>query len=284
MCNVKSFELESEMEDKLIDQLINGESQWTYRPDLRNEEALWDNFRKILTRNNKDKLNDVPLTDKEFEQVKTQLNFGSFYRAGEWLKGENGIAQVLVQRDDARLGKVSLTVFKSQDISGGISVYEVINQYASSKRDEQDRNRRFDVTLLINGLPLIQIELKNRSEGYMAAFEQIKKYSNEGKYTGIFSMLQMFVVTNGVDTKYIAAADGQHINKEFLTSWVDKNNNRVNHYLGFAKEVLSIPQGHKMITEFSVLDADHKAIILLRPYQIHAILAVEQAVRQRQAG
>ncbi|MGH2087755.1 type I restriction endonuclease, partial [Aerococcus urinaeequi] len=247
---MKSFELESEMENKLIDQLVNGESQWTYRPDLKNEEDLWDNFRQILTRNNKDKLNNVPLTDKEFEQVKTQLNFGSFYRAAEWLKGENGIAQVLVQREDAKLGKVSLTVFKSQDISGGISVYEVINQYASSKRDEQDRNRRFDVTLLINGLPLIQIELKNRSEGYMAAFEQIKKYSNEGKYTGIFSMLQMFVVTNGVDTKYIAAADGQHINKEFLTSWVDKNNNRVNNYLGFAKEVLSIPQGHKMITEF----------------------------------
>lgn len=281
---VKKFESEAEMEDKLIDQLINGESQWDYRPDLRNEEDLWDNFRKILTRNNKDKLNDVPLTDTEFDQVKTQLNFGSFYRAAEWLKGENGIAQVLVQREDSKLGKVSLTVFKSQDISGGISVYEVINQYASSKRDEQDRNRRFDVTLLINGLPLIQIELKNRSEGYMAAFEQIKKYSNEGKYTGIFSMLQMFVVTNGVDTKYIAAADGQHINKEFLTSWVDKNNNRVNNYLGFAKEVLSIPQGHKMITEFSVLDADHKAIILLRPYQIHAILAVEQAVRQRQSG
>ena len=76
MCDVKSFELESDMENKLIDQLVNGESQWTYRPDLRSEEALWDNFRKILTRNNKDKLNDVPLTDMEFEQVKTQLNFG----------------------------------------------------------------------------------------------------------------------------------------------------------------------------------------------------------------
>ena len=73
---MKSFELESDMENKLIDQLVNGESQWTYRPDLRSEEALWDNFRKILTRNNKDKLNDVPLTDMEFEQVKTQLNFG----------------------------------------------------------------------------------------------------------------------------------------------------------------------------------------------------------------
>src|SRR5699024_11769847 len=123
---VKKIESEADMEKRLIDQLVNGESQWTYRPDLRNEKALWDNFRKILTRNNKDKLNDIPLTDREFEQVKTQLNFGSFYRAAEWLKGENGIAQVLVQREDAKLGKVSLTVFKSQDISGGISVYEVI--------------------------------------------------------------------------------------------------------------------------------------------------------------
>lgn len=89
--------------------------------------------------------------------------------------------------------------------------------------------------------PVFQMVLGRKQLASQSSISRFKKYSNEGKYTGIFSMLQMFVVTNGVDTKYIAAADGQHINKEFLTSWVDKNNNRVNNYLGFAKEVLSIP-------------------------------------------
>lgn len=81
-------ELESIIEQKLIDQLIYGESQWTYRPDLKTEEDLWNNFRYILEQNNKDRLNGEQLTDAEFDQVKNQLQFSSFYKAGEWLVGE----------------------------------------------------------------------------------------------------------------------------------------------------------------------------------------------------
>ena len=92
-------ELESMIEQKLIDQLIYGESQWTYREDLKTEADLWANFRYILEQNNKDRLNGEPLSDSEFEQVKNQLQFSSFYKAGEWLVGENGKVQVHVQRD-----------------------------------------------------------------------------------------------------------------------------------------------------------------------------------------
>ena len=96
-------ELESMIEQKLIEQLVYGDSQWTYRPDLKTEEDLWANFRYILEQNNKERLDGEPLTDTEFEQVKNQLQFSSFYKAGEWLVGENGKVQVHVQRDSQRL-------------------------------------------------------------------------------------------------------------------------------------------------------------------------------------
>ena len=83
-------ELESMIEQKLIDQLVYGDSQWVYRDDLKTEEDLWKNFRYILEQNNKDRLNGEPLSDAEFDQVKNQLQFSSFYKAGEWLVGENG--------------------------------------------------------------------------------------------------------------------------------------------------------------------------------------------------
>ena len=91
-------ELERILEEKLIEQLVYGDSQWTYRKDLKTEEDLWENFKYILEQNNKDRLNGEPLSDTEFEQVKNQLQFSSFYKAGEWLVGENGKVQVHVQR------------------------------------------------------------------------------------------------------------------------------------------------------------------------------------------
>ena len=178
-------ELESVIEQKLIDQLVYGDSQWTYRADLKTEEDLWNNFRYILEQNNKDRLNGEPLSDTEFEQVKNQLQFSSFYKAGEWLVGENGKVMVHVQRDTERL---HLVVMNHEHIAGGSSVYEVINQYRALADEESQtkaQDRRFDVTLMINGLPMIHIELKNKQHSYMDGFWQIKKYIGEGKFTGI---------------------------------------------------------------------------------------------------
>lgn len=156
-------ELEQTIEEKLITQLTQGKSQWTYRPDLNDENKLWDNIRQILERGNKEQLDGEPLTDSEFEQVKNQLSFATFYDAAKWIAGENGVAHVSVQRDTKT---VQLTVLKRDNIAGGSSVYEVINQYRALKDDEcdiHDQNRRFDVSLLINGIPLIHIELKTVS-------------------------------------------------------------------------------------------------------------------------
>lgn len=278
------FTGEQVLENNLIERLISGDSQWTYRDDLHTEEELWANFRQKLEVNNKDVLQGVPLTEQEFRQIKNQLNFSSFYKAAIWLAGENGVAKVEVQREDAKLGTIRLRVINRQDIAGGMSSYEVINQFKSEKRSLEDMNRRFDVTLLINGLPMIHIELKNRAHPYMDAFRQIKKYLKEGKFTGIYSTVQMFVVTNGTDTRYIASAQDTKLNEQFLTKWVDYDNQPVTDYLEFTQDVLSIPMAHKMVTQYTVIDNEKKALILLRPYQIHAIEAVKRASGQHKSG
>lgn len=277
-------ELESVIEQKLIDQLVYGDSQWTYRADLKTEEDLWNNFRYILEQNNKDRLNGEPLSDTEFEQVKNQLQFSSFYKAGEWLVGENGKVMVHVQRDTERL---HLVVMNHEHIAGGSSVYEVINQYRALADEESQtkaQDRRFDVTLMINGLPMIHIELKNKQHSYMDGFWQIKKYIGEGKFTGIFSAVQMFVISNGVDTKYFSAASDTELNPKFISGWLDNENNPVPDYLDFAKSVLRIPEAHEMIARYTVLDEEAKRLILLRPYQIHAIEAIREASKTGKSG
>lgn len=112
----------------------------------------------------------------------------------------------------------------------------------------------------------------------MEAFNQIKKYLKEGVFRDIFSTLQMFVVTNGADTRYIAAAAENSLNPQFLSLWLDDKNQPQTDYLSFARDVLSIPAAHRMVSQYTVLDSERKAIILLRPYQIHAIEAVKNAV------
>lgn len=275
-------ELESVIERKLIDQLVYGDSQWVYREDLKTEDDLWKNFRYILEQNNKDRLNGESLSDAEFEQVKNQLQFSSFYKAGEWLVGENGKVMVHVQRDTQKL---HLVVMNHEHIAGGSSVYEVINQYSALQSDDEDvRGRRFDVTLMINGLPMIHIELKNRQHSYMDAFWQIKKYIGEGKFAGIFSAVQMFVISNGVDTRYFSAAGDTELNPKFISGWLDRNNEAVSDYLDFARCVLRIPEAHEMIARYTVLDEDAKRLILLRPYQIHAIESIREASKTGNSG
>ena len=275
---------ELEIEKQLISQLVTGESQWTYREDLKTEEQLWENFFEKLAQNNVALLADHPLTEQEKRQIKNQLNFVSYYDAAKWLVGENGIAKVEVQREDASLGTIRLSVIWRDNIAAGKSSYEVVNQVERDKVNPQDQDRRLDVTLLINGLPMIQIELKSPRVAFLDAFHQIKKYDREGKFCGIYSSLQMFVVTNKIDTRYIAAARENKLNKQFLTKWVDKYNQPITSLTSFAHEVLSIPRAHQMVMQYSVIDDSKKALILLRPYQIHAIEAVQEASRQQASG
>ncbi|PAB56387.1 restriction endonuclease subunit R [Lactobacillus johnsonii] len=269
------MEQENVLEQNLIDQLTHGESQWTLRGDIKNEDDLWNNFFEILSRSNKDVLKDVPLTDNEKAIIKSKIIHPTFYKSAEWLAGVNGEVRLQIQRDNTKLGTADFVVINNNNIAGGNSVYEVVHQIQFHKRREVDRNRRGDVTLLINGLPMIHIELKNRAHSPKEAFNQIQKYIDEQMFNGIFSTLQFFVVTNGSYTQYIAA--GQQLKEKFLTTWVDKENQPVQNYLEFAKDVLSIPAAHNMVANYIALDSTQHSIIVLRPYQIHAIQAIFDA-------
>lgn len=279
--------LESEMEKLLIEQLCCDVSQWTYRDDIRTEADLWDNLRHKLNQNNIALLDGVPLTDEEMNQVKEFIRdqAETTYKAARWLAGEHRVAQIPVVREDASKGTVTLVAINNREVAGGKSSYEVINQYRSSIAESSgSRDRRFDVTLLINGLPLIHIELKNQDHPFMDAYRQIKKYGEEGKFRGLMGLVQMFVVTNGSQTRYIAANNRGELNEKFLTGWVNEQNEPVEDYLAFAKAALNIPAAHLMIGKYSVLDNERKKVILLRPYQIHAIEAIRKASRDRKSG
>lgn len=278
--------IETQVEKDLINCLTMEDSQWTYRPDLKNEQDLWDNFKKILENNNGDKLKGVPLSETEFARVKNQIVCTSFYNAGVKLKGENGVVKVIIQRENET---IPLVVFNRHMKSGGSSVYEIINQYNSFSSNEDNKedslNRRFDLTFLINGLPIIHMELKNnRTAPYTDAFHQIQKYINEGHFKGIFSLIQMFVVSNVVQTKYIAANENMH--EQFLTCWTAKEDpdKSVSNLFDFAKCVLRIPEAHEMVTDYCQLDATNEELKLLRPYQIHAIQAIREAYSHHESG
>lgn len=277
---------EASMEKALIKQLTEDVSQWTYRRDITDEASLWANFREKLNQNNIAALDGAPITDGEFNQIQQfMLDVAkSPYKAALWLAGENGEAVIPLTREDASKGSIHLMAISNREIAGGRSSYEVINQFVSEKQDNEDRERRFDVTLLINGLPMIHIELKNQDHPFMDAFRQIKKYSLEGKFRGLFGMVQMFVVSNGSNTRYIAADTGSNLNEKFLTSWVNKKNEPVENYLEFAKEVLRIPEAHEMVGMYSVIDSERKKLILLRPYQVHAIEEIKSASSRQESG
>ena len=109
-------ELESVIEKRLIDQLYSGESHWSYHPDIKTKEALWNNFKYILEQNNKDKLNDTPLSESEFAKIKNDVSHASFYDAGKWSVGENGKVYVHVQRGNETL---HLVVLNNEHIASG---------------------------------------------------------------------------------------------------------------------------------------------------------------------
>jgi type I restriction enzyme R subunit len=282
---------EAEVERRMIEVLGEGYNQWNYRPDLKSEKDLWKNLRLIITRNNLSEIREHPITDKEFDTIRTDLLLKTQipFDAARWLKGENGMARITIEREDVSLGSMSLVLYSNQDIGGGISTYEVVHQIAKQKVNSDDRNRRFDVTLLINGLPIVQIELKQVSakDGVFQAFHQIKKYAEEGLFrNNIYSTLQLFVISNEQTTRYYANAMPKDMHKKFVFSWRTKDNRKVDNLYEFVKQVLNIPDAHRLIANYTIVseDQDYKALMVLHPYQIHAIEALFTSAMKHESG
>ncbi|WP_087974851.1 type I restriction endonuclease subunit R [Oceanobacillus rekensis] len=286
-----SLNNESEVERRLIEVLGEGYNQWNYRPELKSEADLWNNLRQIITQNNLSEIGEHPITDKEFDTIKTELLLRTKtpFEAAKWLKGENGIARITIERENVELGPMSVVLYSNHDIGGGISRYEVVHQIAKQKASVEDRNRRFDVTLLINGLPIVQIELKQASakDGVFQAFNQIKKYAEEGMFRGnIFSTLQLFVVSNEQTTRYFANAMPKDMHKKFLFSWRTTDNQKIENLYEFVKQALNIPDAHRLVADYTIVseDQDNKVLMVLKPYQIHAIQALYRSASKHESG
>lgn len=282
---------EKQIENTFIDILTMRENQWTYRSDIKTEAHLWENLRGHINRINLARLDGVLLTDSEFKQVRNELKrfTQTPFMASQWLRGENGIAQLSIEREEISKGSVSLTLFSNKDIAGGISSYEVVNQVIPTI---EGKTTRGDVTLLINGLPIIHIELKSElaKDGYWQAFQQIERYAQSGFFDGIYSTVQIFVVSNKVSTRYFARPrtnnDFQSV-KKFLFNWREADNTPIEDLYDFTRKALCIPMAHELISRFTILVDDKKGqkfMMVLRPYQIHAIKKIMKQAFSHEGG
>ncbi|MDR2166842.1 MAG: DEAD/DEAH box helicase family protein [Clostridiales bacterium] len=284
---------ENQTEQTLIDILTMRENQWTYRSDIKTEDALWENLRRHINRINVAQLDGEPLTDSEFRQVKSEFRrlTQTPFLASQWLRGENGVAQIAIEREDISKDDATLTLFSNKDIAGGISSYEVVNQIVPSM-DGAYKSARGDVTLLINGLPVIHIELKSEvgKGGYMEGFDQIERYAQAGFFDGIYATVQIFVVSNKVATRYFARPNTNSDfggAKKFLFNWREPDNTPVEDLYDFTRKVLKIPAAHELISRYTILVDDKKGqkfMMVLRPYQIHAIEKIKKQVAAHEGG
>jgi type I restriction enzyme R subunit len=244
---------------------------WKYRPDIKTTDQLWDNFKKILEQHNQNTL-DHPLSTVEFNQVKRIISdLQTPYKAGQFLYGMNGVSQIEVDLDDGR--HAFLTVFDQKQIGAGDTVYQIVNQIERPAVITGKQNRRFDTTLLINGLPIIQIEEKRDTHDVNEALNQMHQYIDENQYRDIFSTLQILVAITPNNVKYMANTTTETFNKDFAFNWQRKSDNEiVRNWKEFADSMLSIPMAHQMATNYMILDGtkNRQSLKVMRPYQVYA--------------
>jgi type I restriction enzyme R subunit len=244
---------------------------WKYEPEIKTTEQLWDNFKAILEQHNQDSL-EHPLSTVEFNQVKRVIsNLQTPYVAGQFLYGLNGVSQIEIDLDDGR--HVYLTVFDQKEIGAGNTVYQVVNQIERPATITGKQNRRFDTTLLINGLPIIQIEEKRDTHDVNEALNQMHQYIDENQYRDIYSTLQILVAITPNNVKYMANTTAEGFNKDFAFSWQRRSDNEiVRNWREFADSMLSIPMAHQMATNYMILDGtkNKQSLKVMRPYQVYA--------------
>lgn len=266
MCSIES---EQQLENKLIAQLQTLGYEYVAIPD---ETALLANLKTQL-----EKHNEIELSDKEFGQVLNHLNKGGVFEKAETLRDKMVLrrdaahemsaaykAQAMaVQRDD---GDVEYIEFIDQ-IEWCQNRYQVTSQVTMEGAYEN----RYDVTLLINGLPLVQIELKRRGVELKKAFNQTNRYQRHsyGAGAGLFQYIQLFVISNGVNTKYYANNRKQSF--KFTFFWADQDNKLITPLEDFSKAFLEKCHLSKMITQYIVLKQTDKVLMVLRPYQYYAV-------------
>ena len=278
-----TFKNEAQFEAALVNRLKD--FGWTggvlHQPD---EQELLDNWAHILYENNRgiDQLNGCPLTQGEMQQILEQI---AVLRTPMRLNGFINGRTVSIKRDNpddaAHFGKeVSLYIYDRLDIAAGRSVYQIAEQPRFKASSDRLNDRRGDVMLLINGMPLIHIELKRSGVPVSQACNQIQKYAHEGVFSGLFSLVQIFVAMEPAETVYFANPGATGDFSLFRFHWADFNNEPINDWNDVVESLLSIPMAHQLIGFYSVADDKDATLKVMRSYQYYAASAISDRVRK----
>ena len=277
-----TFKYESDFEETLINLLSNKgwEKDVIKYPT---ESELLQNWANILFDNNRgiDRLNNYPLTEGEMQQVLEQINsLRTPIKLNEFINGKT----VSIKRDNPddleHLGKeISLKIYDRREIAAGQSRYQIVQQPVFPSKTKILNDRRGDLMLLINGMPVIHIELKKSGVPVSQACNQIEKYSKEGIFTGLFSLVQVFVAMTPNETRYFAnpGPDGR-FNSDYYFKWADFNNEPINDWKEIASSLLSIPMAHQLIGFYTIADESDGILKVMRSYQYYAANAISDKV------
>ena len=250
------------------------------------EEILIKNWAAIIYNNNRDmnRLGDFPLTNSEMQQIMTQVDaLKNPYEVNQFING----GQVMIKRDNPddkiNFGKeVYLTIFNAREIRAGQSVYQIVRQPKFQTKHPLGTTRRGDVMLLINGMPVVHIELKRSGVDVTQAVNQIKKYAHEGIFShGIFSLIQIFVAMTPEKTLYFAnPGASENYSPSFYFHWADFNNDETHDWKRIASNLLSIPMAHQMVGYYTIADDKDETLKVLRSYQYFATTKIWERVRE----
>lgn len=246
------------LEQKLVEQL---QQLGHKKVKICNENDLIKNLKTQLEIHNK-----KTFSDKEFEKILNHLSKGNVFDKAKTLRDKFHFI-----KDD---GSSEWIEFISQD-HWCQNQFQVTNQIAQ----EGSYKNRYDVTILINGLPLVQIELKRRGLEMKEAFNQINRYHHQSfnSGSGLFNYVQLFIISNGVNTKYYSNNAKQTFKQTFF--WSDEHNNNITQLELFAQAFLEPCHIAKMITKYIVLNETNKILMVLRPYQYYAVEKIVDRVR-----
>ena len=278
-----TFTKESDFEKALI-KLLSDSCGW--EPEIlryKSEKELLQNWANILYENNRsiDRLNDYPLTEGEMQQIIEQIKT---LRTPLKLNGFINGKSVSIKRDNPddkeHFGKeVSLKIYDRQEIAAGQSRYQIAQQPIFTAKTSILPDRRGDFMLLINGMPLIHVELKKSGVPVSQAYNQIEKYAAEGVFTGLFALVQVFVAMNPEEAVYFAnpGPEGK-FNTNYYFHWADFNNEPINEWKAFASSLLSIPMAHQLIGFYTVADDRDGILKVMRSYQYYAANKISDTV------
>ncbi len=255
MPNYIGEQTELELENQLIEQLrvqFHSTEEDDAFVKVHNDETLYANLRKQIN-----KLNGIVLSDTEFRRLLNELEkYNTVFKCSRNLRQMQTITM-----DNGE--KKNIKIYEKLDWCRNIV------QVAHQIKQSAEFDGRFDVTILINGLPLLQIELKKNGESLDKAFGQIERYRRT-VYKGLFKYIQYFVISNGAVTKYFANSD-KPFKKENLFTWSDPNNVFINKLSDFVDDRLTKCNICKTISNYIVINESEKDLMVLRPYQIWAV-------------